>query len=128
MDGQFTILVGSRARGTADLYSDVDIVRVGHKHVVTRKQLRMLAKIGAPIAYVDYDAATFKSLHESGSLFIHHILTEGKLLAGDAVRWGMLVKTFSVKKDLRPEINEQLRLCKWLLKPEAFSHATMPLL
>jgi predicted nucleotidyltransferase len=127
-DQKFTILIGSRARGKGDCYSDVDIVRIGHKRAVRKKGLGRLWNLEGPISYVDYDTTTFASLYESGSLFIHHILTEGKLLAGDPVRWADLVRRFSVTKDLQSDISKQLRLVKWLARPEAFRQATMPLL
>lgn len=125
---EFTILIGSQARGTAGLHSDVDVVRVGHKRRIPKKELRRIAAVCAHISYIDYDLQTFLSLHESGSLFIHHIVTEGKLLSGDAARWAKLVESFSVSRDLRAEINEQLRLCRWLARVDKSNPATMPLL
>src|SRR5260370_42411186 len=125
---QFTILIGSRARGTADEYSDIDIVRVGHKRAVNQKKLARLACGDAHVSYIDYDSDVFRSLHESGSLFIHHILTEGKLLAGDARKWKQLARDFRVVRDLSPEIKEQQRLCRWLARVNESDQSTMPLL
>jgi hypothetical protein len=123
-----TILIGSFARGTADTYSDIDIIRVGHQRPLTKTELGPLTNSRAPISYIDYDEKTFASLHKAGSLFLHHTFTEGRLLAGDPSYWARLVRGFSVTKNLQSEINEQLGLCKWLARPEAFSHATMPML
>ena len=125
---EFTILIGSCARGTGDAYSDIDIVRVGHERPFPKTKLGAVPNPGAPISYIDYDAASFASLYEAGSLFVHHILTEGRLLVGDPVRWAGLVKNFSVTKDLRGEIREQIGLCRWIARPEAFTNATMPML
>lgn len=127
-DQEFTILVGSCARGTNDAHSDIDIVRVGHKRPLRKAQLRTLSRPESPISYIDYDNASFASLYETGSVFIHHILTEGKLIAGNPHIWADLVENFTVTKDLHSEIREQAGLCKWLARPEAFADATMPLL
>jgi hypothetical protein len=128
IDPQFTILIGSCARGTGDASSDIDIVRVGHDRAVKKAQLGTVVNPGAPISYIDYDAVSFASLYEAGSLFVHHILTEGKLLDGDSVTWARLVKDFSVTNDFSVEISEQISLCTWLARPGAFTNATMPLL
>jgi hypothetical protein len=127
-DRGFTILIGSCARGTDDPYSDVDVVRVGHVRALTKAERKIAAKPGAPVSYIDYDNDSFASLYESGSLFLHHIFTEGKLIAGNPRHWSKLVSGFSVTKNLRNEIREQLLLCNWLAQPAAFSNAMMPLL
>lgn len=124
----FTVLIGSCARGTGDAYSDIDIVRIGHQRELTQAEIRKLEGNTSTISYIDYDFATFKSLHQNGSLFIHHILTEGKLLSGSSIRWAKFIETFRVTTDLRNEIDEQLRLCRWLARPKVFTKATMPLL
>jgi len=125
---QFTVLIGSYARGTASEDSDVDIVRIGHRRSLHKKYLARIGNPKAVISYIDYDLDSFKSLHKAGSLFIHHILTEGKLLEGNTTRWARLANTFTVTHDLHEEIAEQLNLCTWLARPTAFRHATLPLL
>jgi predicted nucleotidyltransferase len=125
---RFTVLVGSRARGTADQYSDIDIVRVGHKRPVSKRELACFTDSQKHISYIDYDLETFISLHASGSLFVHHILTEGKLLAGDPNKWSDLIESFRVAGDLRHELKEQLRLYRWLARIDKSEQATMPLL
>jgi hypothetical protein len=128
MDQQFTVLIGSCARGTGDAYSDIDVVRVGHVRPLKNAKRKTLANSDGPVSYIDYDVASFESLYGAGSLFLHHIFTEGKLLDGNPSQWTELAEGFSVTKDLRNEIREQLGLCTWLAQPEGFANATMPLL
>jgi predicted nucleotidyltransferase len=125
---QFTVLVGSYGRGAGEADSDIDIVRIGHTRPFKKSRLGKLAHPKAPISYIDYDPESFARLYESGSLFVHHILTEGQLLDGDRRRWTELVENFAVTEDLSSEITEQLDLCRRLARPEAFTNATMPLL
>lgn len=125
---QLTILIGSFARGTALSYSDIDIVRVGHRRALTKAQVRSIANSTAPISYIDYELEVFTSLHQSGSLFVHHILTEGKLIAGSACLWSDLAERFSVTKDLSNEFREQVALCAWIARPTLFSDAAIPFL
>ena len=125
-DRALTVLIGSFARGTAELCSDIDIVRVGHNHLISRAKLDLPVTPNAPISNIDYDLRTFESLYRSGSLFTHHVLTEGRLIEGDPLYWSELRENFSVTKDLSGEIQEQLSLCVWLSRSELFVHAVFP--
>jgi len=121
-----TILIGSFARGTAEHFSDIDIVRVGHHHALSKSVLRQFGNPRSPVSYIDYDGTTFESLYKSGSLFIHHVLTEGKLIEGNLAYWSDLRKRFLVLEDFSNEIQEQLSLCVWLSRPEVFANAVLP--
>lgn len=126
IDQPLTILIGSFARGTPEACSDIDIVRVGHNRTLSRSVLEVLANPNSPVSHIDYEKKAFASLYESGSLFIHHVLTEGKLIEGDPHYWSQLREGFSVTKDLSNEIQEHLSLCIWLARPEVFVHAVFP--
>jgi hypothetical protein len=126
-----TILIGSCARGTDRAHSDVDIVRVGHGRQVSREDLGRngWAKVAqGPIAYVDYDFATFAQLFAEGSLFVHHILGEGILLSGSPAVWDGWRAGFRVAGSFHQESARYLASCFWFLHPERFVHARLPFL
>lgn len=123
---QLTVLIGSFARGTEELHSDIDVVRVGHRKRLSKSKIDCLARSKAPISYVDYEPETFASLYKSGSLFIHHVLTEGRLLQGSELYWTELCRDFVVTTDFSALIFDHLVLSQWLARSSAFSNAVMP--
>ena len=74
----YTVLIGSYARGTENEHSDIDLVRIGHAEEFELAPAYVLP--AGPISYIDYEMKVFQSLYQSGSLFLYHILNEGKLL------------------------------------------------
>lgn len=123
---ELTILIGSCARGTSQAGSDVDVVRVGHRQTVKRSTISSLARAAkGPITYIDYDLNTFCGLHRSGSLFVHHIITEGILIAGNQETWERSRASFIVTTDFGVEIQDHRDVCLWLASVGYLKGATM---
>lgn len=125
---QFTILIGSCARGTHGPNSDLDVVRVGHETDIPRTKFPQAAFVSGPVTFIDYDEATFQRLHQQGSLFLHHIFREGVLIQGSEDSWRLLSETFNVRPDFSVEIAEYVSLYRWLNDPGQFENAEEPLL
>lgn len=121
--GQFTILIGSRARRAARSWSDIDVVRIGHKEPIqaNRDQKRL-------VSYIDYDSEKFCELYNRGSLFLYHVFHEGRLVAGSATAWKRLKENFKVTTDFSQEISRNRKFLKWLHKGEKFRGAIIPYL
>ncbi|WP_278399954.1 nucleotidyltransferase domain-containing protein [Stutzerimonas kunmingensis] len=122
---KFTILIGSFARGTGGIHSDIDILRIGHEERVARPKY-IDARI--PISYVDYDEESFNKLYEGGSLFLYHAFYEGKLLVGDEDLWGELVEGFSVSAEFSESISEYLEVLKYIDEYPGYEHSYVPYL
>lgn len=107
-------------------HSDIDVVRIGHRQPIS------LDLIGGhrqtDICYIDYESSKFSDLYRNGSLFLHHIFTEGTLLRGCSRDWISLKRHFKVKTNFRNEISQNRRLLRWLQSGEKFKGATMPYL
>jgi hypothetical protein len=82
----------------------------------------------ADVSYIDYDAKKFSELYEKGSLFLHHIFTEGVLLKGNRSVWNALKQYFQVSTNFRKEISQNRKLLEWLQGGEKFRGATIPYL
>ena len=121
----FTLLIGSLARGTGDLHSDIDILRIGHTRRVKRPEYidRRL-----PISYVDYDMDAFTKLYDEGSLFLYHAFVEGRLLSGDKARWGCLKRHFIVSDDFKDSINEYLEVLAYIDEYPGYEYSSVPYL
>jgi hypothetical protein len=78
--------------------------------------------------FVDYDQSTFLKLYHQGSLFVQHMLLEGKLVWGSADSWADLRSSFRIQKDFAEEIEEHLALYRWIKEPTEFKNAEYPLL
>lgn len=125
---QFTLLIGSCARGTSTFESDIDVVRIGHRRAADVSVIPEVADVLGPLSYVDYDQATFFRLYNKGSLFIKHILSEGRLLGGSKSAWSLLQRSFRVQEDFTQEIESQFELYRWLRDPSQFEGAEYALL
>lgn len=125
---EFTVVIGSCARGTADLGSDLDVVRIGHFREVRREDVAEAASTAGPVTCIDYDVPTFRKLYATGSLFLYHIFTEGVLIRGDGKAWRYLQNRFSVQHCFAEEIQENLAVYYWLNSPDQFENAEYPLL
>ena len=102
---KFIVLIGSYARGDYNEYSDCDVFRVGCEDADL--DYSTLPVIDASlVSCIDYDKETFIKLYDAGSLFLYHVLYEGKLILGDKAIWQELKNGFSVQKDFRNELEE----------------------
>jgi hypothetical protein len=122
----FTILIGSGARRTDDLQSDIDIVRIGHSDT-TVVQCKGCQKV-RDVSYINYDTEKFSQLYGDGSLFLYHIFSEGRLLSGDEKIWTSLKANFRVRTNFRREIAENREVLAWLQDGNQFEGATIPYL
>ena len=121
---RFTVLIGSRGRGTATGASDFDVVRIGHKAGVKFKRNER----NRSVSYIDYDVKSFCSLYESGSLFLYHIFREGRLLEGNRQAWAWLKENFRVRTSFGREISRNRAFLRWLQRGEKFKGAVIPYL
>jgi hypothetical protein len=108
-DLDFTILIGSFARGSEGPDSDVDILRINH-----RRELDWDPMDNHPVSYIDYSWDVFFQLFRQGSLFLHHTFTEGVLLEGDQWVWQSLSAGFCVSDDFSKEVAEYVGLLEYI--------------
>lgn len=128
LSSQFTVLIGSCARGTHEATSDLDIVRIGHHQEIARNWLPQAERALGPISFIDYEQEEFMRLHRQGSLFLHHIFQEGIVLGGPHDTWAELCDGFIVCDDFKDQIEEQRDLLLWICDPIAFENAELALL
>ncbi len=121
----FTLLIGSFARGTGDVNSDIDILRIGHTRSV-RRPVKVDRRI--PVSYVDFDSKSFSKLYDDGSLFLYHAFMEGKLLSGDGDKWCRLKTRFFVSSDYRDSINEYIDVLDYIDCYPDFEYSQVPYL
>lgn len=122
---QFTLLIGSFARGTGGRGSDIDVLRIGHKRRVKRPEI---TDYSLPISYVDYDFDSFNKLLNEGSLFLYHAFLEGQLLEGDIQQWNKLKENFVVSDDFRDSIEEYLQVLNYIAVYPEYEHSPVPYL
>ena len=122
---KLTLLIGSFARGTGDLHSDIDILRVGHTQSVMRPEN---IDWRLPMSYVDYDSESFSKLYDEGSLFLYHALFEGKLISGDEIKWRKLKKHFIISSDFRNSILEYLDVLTYIDEYPDYENSYVPYL
>lgn len=96
----YTILIGSVAKNEQKQESDIDIVRIDNENIIERNHDWPLG----PINYIDYDFETFMKLYDMGSLFIYHIIHEGKLLEGSVDNWNCIQEKFSFTDNYEEEL------------------------
>lgn len=73
-------LYGSVARGDADELSDVDVLVVGDSASLTEEERASLPSNG-PLSLSHYTWGEFEAMALYGSLFLHHLRSEGKPLS-----------------------------------------------
>ncbi|MGS2745056.1 hypothetical protein ACU6TU_15890 [Halomonas sp. LS-001] len=122
---QFTLLIGSFARGTGGCGSDIDVLRIGHKRKVKRPEN---IDYSLPISYVDYEFYSFNKLLDEGSLFLYHAFMEGQLLEGDIQQWNKLKKSFTVSDDFRDSIEEYVQVLTYIAAYPEYEHSPVPYL
>ena len=122
---EFTILIGSFARGTGTQISDLDILRVGHNRSIQRP-----SNIDEciPVSYVDYEMDTFLKLHGDGSLFLYHAFYEGILLEGNKTIWMKYKNCFSVAEDFTASIQEYLEVLSYIDNYPEYEKSVLPFL
>lgn len=122
---EFTVLVGSFARGTGTKISDLDILRIGHDRSIHRP-----SNIDEciPISYVDYDMDAFLKLHKDGSLFFYHAFYEGILLEGSKESWIKFKSCFSVTEDFNESIQEYLEVLSYIDSYPGYEDSILPFL
>jgi len=121
----YSILIGSYARGTADDFSDIDIVRISHVNSVP---LPENFSSRAFISYIDYTEEEFQSLYSKGSLFLKHMFCEGCLLEGDITKWKKLSSNFVIQPDFNDEIKENLKVLNFILSNKSHVERVVPFL
>jgi Nucleotidyltransferase domain len=108
----FLVLVGSHARGDADERSDVDLLVIGEADDTAARSIG--GRYGGPINVVSFPTPVFFKHFRSGSLFLEHAFSEGRLLDGCADTWEFLRGTFSVKSNYFSESRKCARICRFL--------------
>lgn len=121
----FTLLIGSFARGTGSIDSDVDVLRIGHERSIDRP---VNIPVSAPISFIDYDQAAFASLYRSGSLFLHHAFTEGILLDGNGKQWETLKQHFCVERCFKEPIQEYIEVLSFINEYPGYQRSCLPYL
>src|SRR5205809_982801 len=78
-------LFGSYARGDQDESSDIDILVITHGEKLLSEILSLVPdlEIKTKLSLAPYSSSIFVALYKSGSLFVKHLITEGKLLYDD---------------------------------------------
>lgn len=121
----FTVLVGSFARGTGTKISDLDILRIGHDRSVHRP-FEIDGCI--PISYIDYDKDEFLKLYKDGSLFFYHAFYEGIILEGNKESWMKFKSNFSVTEDFNESIKEYLEVLSYIDSYSGYENSILPFL
>lgn len=114
----FGLLVGSRARGDADVRSDTDVLVVGEASPLHLERLRL--RYGSEPQCTTFDLPTFEHLHSIGSLFLQHAFLEGRLLWGSKSGWAQYRRSFVVQRTFLAEIRRCVASCRWLDQPTVF--------
>jgi predicted nucleotidyltransferase len=75
------LLYGSHARGDADEISDVDVLIVGERPLIANEIAPLLSEVySGPLHITHYKWNEFGAMSEYGSLFLHHIAVEAKVI------------------------------------------------
>ncbi|MCU7838967.1 MAG: nucleotidyltransferase domain-containing protein [Candidatus Thiodiazotropha sp. (ex Troendleina suluensis)] len=80
MPGCAVWLYGSRARGDEDTLSDVDILVVSDSEVSEGDILQLIPKLPVDLSVSRYSWQEVSEMADYGSLFLHHLRTEGRVL------------------------------------------------
>jgi hypothetical protein len=116
----YSVLIGSFARGDAELCSDLDIVRIAHTNEVA-PECHGLPPVTP--SYIDIDEVKFVNMYDHGRLFMLHILTEGRLLEGDPVAWDQLIRGFAVQTDFSSEIADCKGFLQYMISIESYKYS-----
>jgi predicted nucleotidyltransferase len=119
----FIILVGSVARKDFNETSDIDICRIETKCDLKRERKWP----SGPINYIDFSFDEFLHLYNSGSLFIYHVVNEGKLICGDVHKWRHLKDNFVFEDTYTGELDKIRRRFHVFLEIEIYGNKYMSL-
>lgn len=102
----FAVLFGSVSRGDYTKNSDIDILLYNYPEEKAKQKIELINLPDFPVNFVVYDEEMFWKFHTEGSLFLHHIFEQGKLIDGNDLKWNEIKQSFIVKKSFQEEINK----------------------
>jgi hypothetical protein len=107
----FAVAVGSAARGDNDVTSDRDLVLIGDPSFLDATSAKYSLHGWSVVSMTQ---GRFAFLGAAGSLFLKHVISEGRLLAGDATDWEAARTRWIARRDYLDEIEENLDFLKLL--------------
>lgn len=94
-------LYGSRARGDEDVLSDVDVFVVSDVEVSKKEVTQLIPELPGDISVSRYSWGEVTGMADYGSLFLHHLRTEGQVLWEAPSGEGKLSKLLSEMGDYK---------------------------
>ena len=94
-------LYGSRARGDEDVLSDIDIFVVSDSEVTKKEVMQLVPELPSEISVSQYSWNEVIGMADYGSLFLHHLRTEGQMLWEAQTSKGELLKLLSGMGDYK---------------------------
>ena len=94
-------LYGSRARRDEDALSDIDVFVVSDTEVSKKEVLQLVPGLPSDISVSQYSWDEITEMAEYGSLFLHHLRTEGQALWESSANEGQLLKLLSGMGDYK---------------------------
>ena len=94
-------LYGSRARKDEDALSDIDVFVVSDIEVSKQGVLQLVPGLPSDISVSQYSWNEITEMAEYGSLFLHHLRTEGQALWESSASEGQLLKLLSGMGDYK---------------------------
>jgi len=88
-------LYGSRARGDEDVLSDIDVFVASDTEVSKKEVTQLVPELPGDISVSQYSWGEIIGMADYGSLFLHHLRTEGKMLWEAPAGKGQLFKLLS---------------------------------
>lgn len=97
---------GSRHNGIASRYSDRDLLLIHHGWNDAKEEKRKFQLLGYDVTMMNEKKAIH--LSKSGSLFLKHVINEGKVISGDNNIHGRLWSLWSPKDNYQDEIDSNV--------------------
>lgn len=101
---KFSVVFGSQARGDFSDKSDFDILLVNMDKERFDYSI-VPEKFRDKVDFVEYSEDEFLDFYNKGSLFLYHILKQGKVMEGSVITWKKLESEFIVQDDFSEELN-----------------------